>query len=424
MFMHTPARQAAWFKTTGAFPADNRFNTKLITLPQQKVLFNLVKSGSPYLENFIPPELDSKALLRAVSAPARRQHRCRQGGRGDGEDRAAHPADAAEADGELQDVVRVVQVEAQREPGAGGRVTSGTVALSRTRRTRRLRLGRVEPLVWIAPAIAVVVFVFGYSMVELVRTSLHFEGHWTTDNFRVAWTDPTFRTALSHNARLLIAVPILVATSLLLSILLFEGMRGWRFHRWALFLPYVLAIPVIGVVFGQLLQFNGLVNQLLRAVGLGRAGAGLARPAAMGSLDDDRRDRLAASSASASFSSSPGCSPSLRTSSRRAGMDGARFFRLHRRITCAPALGRDRLLRRGRGDHDGLLGLQLRLRDDERPGRPRRRDPGDGDATSTRGLPVPAARDRVGSAAPVRRYARPDRDLLPDPAPLRLGLDE
>jgi multiple sugar transport system substrate-binding protein len=61
MFMHTPERMQAWFKATGAFPADNRFNTKLITIPQQKVLFGLVKNGAPYLENFIPTELDSKA---------------------------------------------------------------------------------------------------------------------------------------------------------------------------------------------------------------------------------------------------------------------------------------------------------------------------------------------------------------------------
>jgi len=61
MFMHTPERMSAWFKKTGAFPADDRFNTKLITLPQQKVLFNLVKNGAPYLENFIPTEFDSKA---------------------------------------------------------------------------------------------------------------------------------------------------------------------------------------------------------------------------------------------------------------------------------------------------------------------------------------------------------------------------
>jgi raffinose/stachyose/melibiose transport system substrate-binding protein len=61
MFMHKPERMAAWFNTTGAFPADDRFKTKLIKLPQQKILFNLVKNGAPYLENFIPTELDSKA---------------------------------------------------------------------------------------------------------------------------------------------------------------------------------------------------------------------------------------------------------------------------------------------------------------------------------------------------------------------------
>ena len=105
MFMHTPERMAAWFKTTGAFPADDRFNTKLIKLPQQKMLFNLVKNGAPYLENFIPTELDAKANFARVAAPPRRQHRRQGSGGRDREDRAAHPPDPAEADGELQDVV-------------------------------------------------------------------------------------------------------------------------------------------------------------------------------------------------------------------------------------------------------------------------------------------------------------------------------
>jgi raffinose/stachyose/melibiose transport system substrate-binding protein len=61
MFTHTQERMASWFNITGAFPADDRFNTRLIKLPQQKVLFGLVKRGAPYLENFIPSELDSKA---------------------------------------------------------------------------------------------------------------------------------------------------------------------------------------------------------------------------------------------------------------------------------------------------------------------------------------------------------------------------
>jgi raffinose/stachyose/melibiose transport system substrate-binding protein len=61
MFMHTPERMRSFFDTTGAFPADDRFNAKLIKLPQQKVLFGLVKNGAPYLENFIPTEFDTKA---------------------------------------------------------------------------------------------------------------------------------------------------------------------------------------------------------------------------------------------------------------------------------------------------------------------------------------------------------------------------
>ncbi|MGI8973127.1 MAG: carbohydrate ABC transporter permease [Gaiella sp.] len=127
----------------------------------------------------------------------------------------------------------------------------------------------MEPALWIGPAVVVVVFVFGYSMVELVKTSLRYDTEWTFENFRVTWSDPAFRTALTHNGRLLLAVPVLVILALLVSVLLFEGLRGWRFHRWAVFLPFVLPIPVIGVIFGQLLQFNGLVNQLLRAFGLG-----------------------------------------------------------------------------------------------------------------------------------------------------------
>jgi ABC-type sugar transport system permease subunit len=137
-------------------------------------------------------------------------------------------------------------------------------------RQRRVRLGRAEPLVWIAPALVVVLFVFGYSMVELVRQSLEHKGKWVgLENFRLTLTDPTFQHALEHNARLLIAVPVLVALALLLAVLLFEALRGWRFHRAVVFLPYVLPIPVVAVIFGQLLQLNGLLNRGLHGVGLG-----------------------------------------------------------------------------------------------------------------------------------------------------------
>ena len=66
MFMHAPERMNSWFKTTGAFPADDRFNTSQITVPQLATLFGLVKHGSPYIENFITPEFDSKGIWAQV----------------------------------------------------------------------------------------------------------------------------------------------------------------------------------------------------------------------------------------------------------------------------------------------------------------------------------------------------------------------
>ena len=108
MFMHTPERMAAWFKTTGAFPADDRFNTKLITLPQQKLLFDLVKKGSPYLENFIPPSSTRRRCSRQSQLLLGGNIDASEGSGRDREDRAAHPPDAAEADGELQEVGGVV----------------------------------------------------------------------------------------------------------------------------------------------------------------------------------------------------------------------------------------------------------------------------------------------------------------------------
>jgi ABC-type sugar transport system permease subunit len=200
-------------------------------------------------------------------------------------------------------------------------------------RRRGLRLGRAEPLVWIAPAAAVVLFVFGYSMVELVRTALRYEGKWAgLANFRLTLSDPEFRTALAHNGRLLLAVPVLVLLALVLSILLFESLRGWRFHRAALFLAYVLPIPVIGVIFGQLLQLNGLVNNALRSLGLGALAADwLGQPRwalwTMTGVIVWKELGFGVVLLLARLLSLPA------ETFEAARIDGARFFRLHRYVT-------------------------------------------------------------------------------------------
>jgi ABC-type sugar transport system permease subunit len=116
----------------------------------------------------------------------------------------------------------------------------------------------------------VLLAIFAYSLVALVVTALRNQGQWVgTKNLSLVLSDPEFQTAITHNARLLIAVPVLIVLSILIAVLLFEGLRGWRWHRAVVFLPYLLPIPVVGIVFGVLLTLNGPINIALRDAGLG-----------------------------------------------------------------------------------------------------------------------------------------------------------
>ena len=128
---------------------------------------------------------------------------------------------------------------------------------------------QLQPLLWLLPALLSIGSVFGYGIYRLVQEALHRDGEWVgLDNLRILIDDPPFRTAVEHNLRLLLTLPIITAVAFVIAALLFERTRGWRFHRWAVFLPYILPVAVVGVLFGQVLTLHGMLNQTLDAVGL------------------------------------------------------------------------------------------------------------------------------------------------------------
>jgi len=117
------------------------------------------------------------------------------------------------------------------------------------------------------------VLVFIYPVIQILRSSLlekTAEGilrlGWA--NYRLVFEDQVFWVALSNNGKLLLSVPIMTALALFVAILLFEHVRGWMFYRAVIFLPYILAIPVVGMTFVYLLGLNGIINTLLRGAGL------------------------------------------------------------------------------------------------------------------------------------------------------------
>ena len=139
---------------------------------------------------------------------------------------------------------------------------------------KKSRSSRLEPWFYLAPATILIVLVFFYPIVEIFHSSLlqnTASGIKTIGltNYRLVFDDPVFWEALSNNGKLLLSVPILTVISLFIAIVLFEHVRGWKFYRAIIFLPYILAIPVVGMTFVYLLGLNGIINTLLRQVGLG-----------------------------------------------------------------------------------------------------------------------------------------------------------
>ena len=58
--------------------------------------------------------------------------------------------------------------------------------------------------------------------------------------------DPIFRHAVEHNSLLLISVPVVTVAGARDRVVLHEAIRGWRIYRTVVFLPYMIAIPVLG----------------------------------------------------------------------------------------------------------------------------------------------------------------------------------
>jgi len=135
------------------------------------------------------------------------------------------------------------------------------------------RASGLKPYLYIAPLVALLLFVFGYPLVRIFEFSFKMvrgiDGPWIgLRNYELVLNQPLFWESVQHNLMLLIAVPFMVAWSLLVAVLLYERVKGWKLYRVILFMPYILAIPIIAVIMKKIFQFNGPVNEVLRWLSL------------------------------------------------------------------------------------------------------------------------------------------------------------
>jgi multiple sugar transport system permease protein len=90
------------------------------------------------------------------------------------------------------------------------------------------------------------------------------------DNFAALLRDETFRIALLNTfSYVVFTVPLTMAASLGLALLLNQPLRGRDFFRTAFFFPYVASLVAVAVVWNMIFHPSmGPVNQLLLALGV------------------------------------------------------------------------------------------------------------------------------------------------------------
>src|SRR5207244_13430143 len=95
---------------------------------------------------------------------------------------------------------------------------------------------RIAPYLYVLPLVALLLFVFGYPLVRIFEFSFKLirgiDGPWIGfNNYRLILGQDLFWETVRHNLFLLLAVPIMVGWSLLVAIVVYQCLRGWKLYR-------------------------------------------------------------------------------------------------------------------------------------------------------------------------------------------------
>ncbi|WP_233500776.1 carbohydrate ABC transporter permease [Paenibacillus antibioticophila] len=88
------------------------------------------------------------------------------------------------------------------------------------------------------------------------------------DNFVQAFQDRNFITSLVNSLLYVIVVPFIQIFSILMAILVNSSVKGIKWFRTAYYIPVVTSMVAVALIWGWLLNQNGVVNYVLASLGL------------------------------------------------------------------------------------------------------------------------------------------------------------
>jgi ABC-type sugar transport system permease subunit len=139
----------------------------------------------------------------------------------------------------------------------------------------RAQKKRLEIVLSLAPvAVILVIFRVYPIVISLARSFTNWDGLYRHDwvglaNYVRFVKDGSFWIILRNTLILLVNVPLQVFVGLVVALLLYEQVAGWRFYRAVVYIPQIISAVIIGFLFKIFFGFNGPINTVLTAIGLG-----------------------------------------------------------------------------------------------------------------------------------------------------------
>jgi ABC-type sugar transport system permease subunit len=138
----------------------------------------------------------------------------------------------------------------------------------------RLRKKRLEIFLSLLPVLLILAVFRVYPIaMALWRSFTNWDGLYRSDwiglrNYVRFVTDGSFWMIMRNTLFLLINVPLQVFIGLIVALLLYERVAGWRFYRSVVYIPQIISAVIIGFLFKIFFGYNGPINTVLKAIGL------------------------------------------------------------------------------------------------------------------------------------------------------------
>jgi multiple sugar transport system permease protein len=126
----------------------------------------------------------------------------------------------------------------------------------------------------IIPVIIVILFIKGYPLVMgFIKSFTDWNGigsgEWIgLENYIEILSSSEFWLLLKNNLIFLCFIPILLLVGVVVAVLLYEEVFGWKFFRSVYYLPQIISAVIVGYMFAVFFSYDGPINMVLRAIGL------------------------------------------------------------------------------------------------------------------------------------------------------------